>query len=104
MILNDSNVTSYCRIVPDVDRKTGLAKSGMISMEKLDDYLTENYTDIHNKIRIVDITRKQYEATPFESVQSNLSDESDGSKYAIYTNDCLGIVPVIVTPANALYF
>lgn len=104
LILNDSSVTSYCRIVPDVDRKTGLAKSGMISMEQLDDYLTENYTDIHNKIRIVDITRKQYEPTTFDSVQSILTDEEDGSKYAIYTNDCLGIVPVIVTPANALYF
>ena len=84
-----------------------MARSGMIPTEKLDDYLTNNYTDIQNKIRIVDITRHEYEPTPFNTVRSVIEDNSVYGKkepYSIYTNECLGIVPVIVTPANALYF
>lgn len=105
--LNDSEITSYCSIVPDIDKNSGMARSGMIPTEKLDDYLTNNYTDIQNKIRIVDITRHQYEPTPFNTVRSVIEDNSVYGKkesYSIYTNECLGIVPVIVTPANALYF
>lgn len=101
--LNDSEITSCCRILPDIDENTGIARSGLISMDKLDDYLVNDYTDLNNKIRIVDIARNKYEQASFDSVMTYKT-SSDGQKYGIYTNDCLGIVPVIVTPANALYF
>lgn len=101
--LNDSNIETYCHIIPDIDIKTGMARSGLITTEQLDDYLTNNYTEIKNKIRIVDITRQQYNQANFNSVKSTITGE-DGKDYAIYTNDCLGIVPVIVTATNALYF
>jgi len=100
--LNDSEITSYCEIIPDIDDKTKQAKSGLLDIEKLDDYLTNNYSGLQNKIRIVDITRNNYESTPFNSIKSILSDEN--GTYSTYTNDCLGIVPVIVAPTNALYF
>ena len=104
--LVDNDITSYCSIVPDIDSESGLARSGLLSTEQLDDYLTNNYTDIKNKIRIVDITRNQYEPTPFNSVKSTYVDTSTrlSSSYSIYTNECLGIVPLIVTATNALYF
>lgn len=107
--LNDNEITSYCNIIPDIDETTGMAKSGMIHLSVLDDYLTNNYTDLLNKIRIVDITRHEYEPTPFNTVKSVIEDDSNSAygrneSYSIYTNECLGIVPVIVTPANALYF
>lgn len=101
--LNDSDITSYCNIVPDIDSTTGRARSGMITTDQLDDYLTNDYTQIQNKIRIVDMTRHQYDPTSFDTVKSTLSDEN-GQTYSIYTNDCLGIVPVVVAPTNALYF
>ena len=102
LMLNDNEITSYCNIIPDIDQNTGMAKSGLLTLDKLDDYLTNDYTDIHNKIRIVDITRQQYEQASFDSIKCTLSDDAN-SQYSIYTNDCLGIVPVIVSPANALY-
>jgi len=105
--LVDNEITSYCSIVPDIDENTGLARSGLLSTEQLDDYLTNNYTDIKNKIRIVDITRNQYESTPFNSIKSTYIDDANSrlsTSYSVYTNDCLGIVPLIVTATNALYF
>lgn len=107
LMLNDSDITSYCNIVPDIDPDTGMARSGMLPLSALDEYLTNNYTDIRNKIRIVDITRHEYEPTPFNTVRSVIEEVGVYGKkdsYSIYTNECLGIVPVIVTPANALYF
>jgi hypothetical protein len=80
-----------------------MARSGLITTEQLDDYLTNNYTELKNKIRIVDITRQQYSPTNFDSVKTTITGE-DGKDYSVFTNDCLGIVPVIVTAANALYF
>ena len=107
MRMNDSDITSYCKIVPDIDVETGMARSGLLTTEQLDDYLTNNYTEIKNKIRIVDITRHEYEQAPFKSVKSIIVDNPTSAlstTYAVYTNECLGIVPLIVTATNALYF
>ena len=49
--LNDSSIETYCHIIPDIDNKTGMARSGLITTEQLDDYLTNNYTELKNKIR-----------------------------------------------------
>ena len=71
----------------------------LITLDKLDEYKTTGFKDI-NKIRIIDITQKQYETIDLLSVYS------DGSnKYnVIVNNEFLGIMPVIVSPINALYF
>ena len=46
---------------------------------------------------IVDITRAQYDTVENYNCVSS-------EALSVWTNECLGIVPVVVTPANAMYF
>lgn len=93
--LNDSNITSYIKIYDD--------RSGIADLDTLDKNLTYTKTLLRNKIRVYDITRSQYgEYDKANCVKSMV--ETDIAAQPIWTNDCLGIVPVLVTAPNAMYF
>lgn len=93
--LNDSEITSYIKITDD--------GSGVADLDTLDKNLTYTKTLLKNKIRIYDITRSQYnEYDKFNCVKSLV--ENDVKSLPTWTNDCLGIVPVLVTAPNAMYF
>ena len=93
---NDSNLTSCLDIKYETSNKD--------SMEAIDAYLTNSKALKLGKIRIYDITRSQYDAlTAYNGCVKTVISSSSGLSGYNY-NDCLGIVPVIVTPANALFF
>lgn len=94
----DSNLTSYISIIAD-ESNVG---SGKITMSQFDDLKVGNVAAIKNKIRIVDISRSNYDEATQATVSSYIKDECTAT--VVETNDCLGIVPVIVSPVNALYF
>lgn len=102
--MSDSSITSYVDIIPDVDSTTGFANSGMLSIDDLDELLTGSYTRVRDRIRIVDISRTQYSTVPFECVKSTFRAATPDGDYVKATNEILGIVPVVVSPTNALYF
>lgn len=87
---NDSNLTSFMHI----SCKSG----GIASLSEYDDYLTKHGRILQNHFKIFDITNSQYEK--FDGFEESFL-SSSGDKRA---NDFLGIVPVIVTPANAMFF
>lgn len=93
--LNDSEITSYIKIVDD--------GSGVADLDTLDKHLTYSKALIKNKIRVYDITRSQYEEYDKKNFVSSLVENEESSKI-VWTNDCLGIVPVLVTAPNAMYF
>lgn len=87
---NDSNLTSFMRIS---------CKSGDIaSLSEYDDYLTKHGRIPQNHFKIFDITNSQYEK--FDGFEESFLSSSEDKR----ANDFLGIVPVVVTPANALFF
>ena len=88
LYLNDSNLDSCISIRFNNSEKN--------SIDVFDKYLTNSITPQQNKIRIYDITRTQYE--PLNSYNGCVTTNETN------TNDCLGIVPVIVTPYNAMFF
>ena len=95
LTLNDSELTSYIEIVD--------AGSGVADLDTLDKHLTYSKSLVRNRIRVYDITRKQYEAyDKHNCVKSRMQTQT--SDIPMWTNDCLGTVPVLVTAANALYF
>lgn len=57
LAMNDSQIESYVEIIPDVDQTTGFAKSGMLTLDQLDELATGGYSLVANKLRIVDISR-----------------------------------------------
>ena len=69
----------------------------MTDISQLDRYVTSQGRVAKNTIRIYDMTRSQYE--PVENYNCISSDALSS-----WTNDCLGIFPVIVTPTNAMFF
>lgn len=91
-------MTSYIEVSAD-DSKSG---TGKMTMKQLDDLATGNTAAIHGKMRIVDISRSNYSRAGVPCV-SSLVDDGCG-KALVQTDDCLGIVPVVVSPVNALYF
>ena len=98
LYFNDSNLTSYIDIVAKqcINGEYG----GKSTIQQLDDYVTQHCPIPTGTIRIYDITRAQYSSV--ENYNCVSSTFADGSQ--VWTNDCLGIIPVIVTPANAMYF
>ena len=72
----------------------------LISLDKLDEYKTAGFKEI-NKIRIIDITQKQYETIDLLSIYN---DNVNNKHNVIINNEFLGIMPVVVSPLNALYF
>ena len=114
----DSSITSYI----DIYAKPSYAENVQLSdgtfstissygnvgtIEELDDLLTGHKKIARNTFRIYDMTRSQYgkfddnrsSYVSFESTDPSLSSLND-----IHENDFLGIVPIVVTPANALFF
>ena len=96
--LLDSDLTSCLRIEAD----TAANGSGKLTMKQLDDLKVGNVAAIKSKMRIVDISRSNYTSTSFPTVSSVIEDGCMSA--TVETNDCLGIVPVVVSPVNALYF
>lgn len=94
----DSELTSFISLSAD-ESANG---SGKITMQQFDDLKIGNMSMINGKLRIVDISKTNYDKADVASVSSVLSDDCISS--VVETNDCLGIVPVVVSPVNALYF
>jgi len=63
-----------------------------------DEFLTKQAKVAKDTIRVYDITRSQYSKL-VDCQGTFISSDIDAKE-----NDFLGIVPVIVTPANALFF
>lgn len=93
IFMNDNYLTSNSEI--------RFRKSGLIDIHQLDDFITNQQTTMRNSIKIVNISRNQFSKVNFDCVKYSLSSDP-GIEYS--SNDILGIVPVVVTPANALYF
>ena len=96
--LLDSDLTSCLRIESD----TAAYGTGKLTMKQLDDLKVGNVAAIKGKMRIVDISRSNYTSTSFPTVSSVIEDGCTSA--VVETDDCLGIVPVVVSPVNALYF
>ena len=103
MYFNDTNLTSYLNILAHpTSQGEGdsyvSAYGGMTHLSVLDNLLTHQQGCLlKNKIRIYDMTRAKYQS--LENCQCISSDS-----ISAWTNECLGIIPVIVTPVNALLF
>lgn len=93
--LNDIELTSYIELSD--------AGSGVASLDTLDKHLTYSKALLKNRIRVYDITRSQYARFDTHNcVRSLIDNELESQR--VWTNDCLGIVPIVTTAANALYF
>ena len=89
----DSSLTSYIQISSNAANYDKL-----IDLSTLDDYRTSKKLMENDTITIVDITRKQYEKISMvESISST-------NKIFEKNEEFLGILPVIVTPVNAMYY
>lgn len=98
LYFNDSNLTSHLEIgLKPIDVLSPGKFGQKLSIDVLDDYLTSRRSVVKNTIRIVDMTRSQYDRVDnYDCVSCE--------QLSSYTNECLGIVPVVVTPANAMFF
>jgi hypothetical protein len=98
LFMNDTNLTSYFDITFDHAR--------MSELSEFDSYLTNERSVTTNSLRIYDITREVYQQynTVDHIVESTIEIDEHGEKKTLYNNDFLGIVPVIVSPFNAMFF
>ena len=93
----DSNLTSCIEI-------SATSQSGKISLDEFDDLKVGNSKSLlrtqsgNGIIRVVDISKSRLQKADFNCVSSWTTSGIQ------WTNECLGIFPVIVTPANALYW
>ena len=76
-------------------------KCKKISLEELDSYRTNTKFIPNNNLLIVDITRSNYSSTLENTVSAKYT--VDGETVIENSNECLGIVPIVTTPMNALY-
>ncbi len=76
---------------------------GYDTLDNLDRLLTGSRSTLKNSMRIYDISRTQYQAYDLEECVTSLV-EDDSERRVVATNDCLGIVPVVTTAANAMWF
>lgn len=72
-------------------------RSNLMSIEQFDSCKTRASTVPVNHLRIVDMTKVQY-----EKCKISVSDITQVTSY--FDSECLGIMPVIVTPANAMFY
>lgn len=92
-MLLDQYLTSYIEILPESK------SSNLLNLSQLDELEIGNKISMGtNTIRIVDITRSKYQSTEINCIKTKIDDREE------WTNDCLGIIPVIISPMNALYF
>lgn len=96
----DSNINSFLVIEPDSK------DSGKLGIEDIDGYLTGDKAPTLNTIKIVNTSKTRYQKTAFDTVKTQLSDDAvlSGEDAEIQSNDCLGIIPVIVSPTVAMYY
>ena len=95
----DTTLTSFLSIectAPDMFEDN----ASLISLDDYDKYKTHEKTITPNTFRIIDITQKKYDNIGMVSANVELQD----SKYANVAEEFVGIVPVVVSPMNALYF
>ena len=92
LLFNDTNLTSVFGIE--------YSSASVDTLDHFDSLLTKSNNIGNDKIRIYDITRSQYDK--FNDVDDIINTNESGEY--IHTNDFLGIVPVIVTPLNAMFF
>lgn len=71
-------------------------ESGCITTDELNKLLSNTESLAKNTIRFVDITQSRFSKS-YQNVIQNIDTKQ-------YTNDWLGIVPLIVSPINAMYF
>lgn len=76
---------------------------GYDTLDNLDHLLTGSRSTLKNSMRIYDISRTQYQAYDLEECVTSLV-EDDSERRVVATNDCLGIIPVVTTAANAMWF
>ena len=95
---NDNSLTSCIEIKSSVPNANRLSYSGYQPISKFDEFLTKQAKVTRDTIRIYDVTRAQYSKL-VDCQGTFISSDIDAKE-----NDFLGIVPVIVTPANALFF
>lgn len=75
-------------------------RSGKISLDEFDSLKVGSVNSkIRNKIRVVDISRGRMQKADFNCVSA-----MSKSGQVQWSNECLGIFPVIVAPTNALYW
>ena len=94
----DSNLTKYISLSADESNRG----SGKLTLQQYDDLKIGNAAMINGKMRIVDISKSNYDKADVSTVSSIISENCITA--VVETNDCLGIVPVVVSPVNALYF
>ena len=83
----DENLTSFIEIHSNTNLSSRY--SGMLEMENLDKFRIDEAKVPNNQIYIVDLTRQKYQKDEYET--------SNKKEY-------VGILPVITTAANALYY
>lgn len=115
LFLNDTNITSYLSISLDGEWKTEqldlnsvvsstwFSTGGKQSIEYFDKTLIGESAVPQNTIRIYDMLRSEYDQFENSTTFIKTSCDNETSSTNV-VNDFLGIVPIIVTPANALFF
>ena len=88
-----SNVTFAAVNTEAIVTASGTDVSPKMTIKELDDYKTGVRKTKPGTFKIVDITRTKYEKQQFYDSKSQAQDV-----------ECIGIVPVIVTPIAAMYF
>ena len=101
LLFLDSNLTSYVQIESDDEVNN---RTGRISLTDLDDLRTGVKASMLNKIKIVDISRERLTKTGFDSTSISVRIDDSSAAETIWTNEALGIFPVITTPVNAMFF
>ena len=93
----DSSLTSFIEI--NSDNVYGYSANNIdrsrIDLDTLDKYRTNSSNVDINKIIIVDITRGEYGKIDLLDITAN------GTSFDI---ECLGLMPVIVSPVNAMFY
>ena len=95
----DNSLTSYINIV---DNSNSSQLSSLLSLDKLDKYKTHEAVIPINKILIVDITQKQYDN--IDMVSAEIQAETNNFITNTVNEEFVGIMPVVVSPVNAMYF
>lgn len=103
----DDTISTYFEVsdIPYVPSNTPLPY-GLIDIETFDALKTGNTASLGgiNRLRIVDITQRQYETANLVEEHAITSSSDSSFSYSSGEQELLGVLPVIVTPVNALYF
>ena len=101
-ILNNvKNVKNYRNITLNTDTNDSLSAITIKKMtfDEFDSYKTNSGNVSQNKLLIVDISKKRYTK---DLLINNVLKNNEDNFY--FDNECIGLVPVIVSPINAMYF